>query len=93
MSDNMRLDQRMESAVAAALERENKRAKAASPAMIISTLLYLALLVWALMLASRVAPGPYRTLHLTMAILFAPAYVLAHYIGAWQESKPSYSSM
>ena len=43
--------------------------------------MYLIFFVWALTLASKVQPGPYRTMHMMLALLFAPVYVLAHYIG------------
>ena len=43
--------------------------------------IYLIFFVWALSLASRVQPGPYRTMHMTLALVFSPIYVLAHYLG------------
>ena len=53
----------------------------AKPWMWVYFALYLIFFVWALMLAMRVPYGPERTLHLTLALVAAPAYVLAYYLG------------
>lgn len=37
--------------------------------------------VWGVMLAMKVPEGPERVKHVVLAAVFAPAYVLAHYIG------------
>ena len=42
--------------------------------------LYAVFFVWAILLAIRV-PQPQRAVHVTLAIVFGPAYVLAYYLG------------
>ena len=42
-------------------------------------ILHLVFLFWGVMLASK-QPKKDRTIHLVLAIVFAPAYVIAHYL-------------
>jgi len=44
-------------------------------------MIYLVFFVWAIMLALCVQKGPYRTMHLAIAMVFSPFYVVAHYLG------------
>lgn len=43
-------------------------------------ILWLVFLIWALMLAMQVSPGPNRVVHLFLALLFSPAYVVGSYL-------------
>lgn len=43
--------------------------------------IYFIFFIWALMLAMKTPMGPERTMHITLALVFAPAYVIAHYMG------------
>ncbi len=71
-----------------AVKYNNKKAnKKAQPWMIAYLVLWAIFLVWAVMLAMKVAPGPQRVMHLTFAFLFAPAYVLATYLGMLGQGK------
>lgn len=50
--------------------------------MTITVIFYLISMVFALMLAARVQPGPNRTLHMTLAMLAPPLYIIAYYAGS-----------
>jgi hypothetical protein len=41
---------------------------------------HLIFLIWAIILVSRLPKGPDRLLHLILAVLFSPLYVLGYYI-------------
>lgn len=47
----------------------------------IALVLYVLLSVYAVVLASRVVEGPQRTLHLTLAMITGPVYVVGHLVG------------
>lgn len=51
-----------------------------TPAMAISGVLYMVVIIWAVLLAMSVEPKA-RTTHLVFAILFSPAYIIAYYMG------------
>lgn len=51
------------------------------PWMYVYVVLWLIFFVWAIVIAMKVSTGNDRTIHLVFAILFAPAYVLAYYLG------------
>ena len=38
------------------------------------------LVIWALILAMRVSNGPEQKLHIVLAIIFAPAYIVSYYL-------------
>lgn len=42
--------------------------------------IFLVFFVWAIILAMK-APKDQRTVHLVLALVFSPAYVLAYYVG------------
>jgi len=59
----------------------NKNEKKARPWMTIYAILYIVFLIWAFSIVCKnVLPGPDRVLHMLFALLFAPAYVLVHYL-------------
>ena len=43
--------------------------------------IHLLLLFWAVALALQVPAGPERTEHVLFSIIFAPLYILSHYLG------------
>jgi len=49
--------------------------------------LYFVFLFWAVILAMRVPAGSKRTLHITVALIASPMYVLAHYLGQLGDDK------
>jgi hypothetical protein len=51
-----------------------------SPMRNLYIVLYLIFIVWAIVLAMKVPKGNDRTLHLVLAMVFSPAYVIGHYI-------------
>ena len=46
---------------------------------VVYVVLYLSFLIWAIVLAMKQDPSV-RTVHLVLAIVFAPAYVIAYYL-------------
>jgi hypothetical protein len=59
---------------------EKKKEKKMSGPLVFYTLVHLIFLVWGVMLAFRSVPRQNRVMHLTLAIVFGPAYVLGYYI-------------
>lgn len=53
----------------------------------VSAVVLLIFLVWAILLAMQVPPGPERVEHLVFAIVFSPIYVLAYYLGVMGDGK------
>jgi len=65
-----------------AVKYNNKKAmKDNRPWIIVYAVLWLVFLIWGVLLAMQLPPGPERTEHLLFALVFGPAYVLAYYLG------------
>ena len=63
------------------LKNYRKKRKSMSEQLLMCyTLVHLIFLVWGVMLAFRSVPRQNRVMHLTLAIVFGPAYVLGYYI-------------
>ena len=45
------------------------------------TALWTIFFVWGILLAIKIPAGQMRSLHIVLAIVFSPAYVLAYYLG------------
>jgi succinate-acetate transporter protein len=58
-------------------EQNMKRAK---PWIYVYLLLWMIFFVWAVLLAMKASTGPDRVIHLVLAVLFSPLYVLSHYL-------------
>ena len=66
-----------------AIKYNNKEnMKKARPWIYVYLVLWLIFMVWGILLAMKIAPGPERVEHLLFALVFGPAYVLAYYLGA-----------
>lgn len=66
-----------------AIKYDNKETmKKAKPWAFVYMVLWFIFIVWALLLAMKVPAGPERIEHLVFAMVFGPAYVLAHYLGS-----------
>lgn len=66
-----------------AINYTNKEnAKKARPWATVCAIIWLIFFFWALMLAMKIPAGPERVEHVLFALVFSPAYVLAHYLGA-----------
>jgi len=69
-------------ALRAGIQYNNKQnINKSMPWLYVYLILYLIFFVWAIVLALRVPRGSQRTMHLTLALVFPPAYVLAYYVG------------
>lgn len=55
--------------------------KKLKPYMYVSFAIMFIFIVWALLLAMKVSPGPDRVAHLVFAIVFSPIYVIGYYLG------------
>jgi bacteriorhodopsin len=55
--------------------------KKAKPWIWVYLALYVIFFVWAILLAVQVPAGQMRTVHVALAIVFSPVYVLAYYLG------------
>ena len=66
-----------------ALKYNNKQNnKNSQPWVWVYLAMYVIFFVWAIILAlTYTVPGPGRTLHVTLAMVFSPFYVLAYYFG------------
>lgn len=58
-----------------------KEEKKWSKTLLVYSIIHLVFLIWGILIALK-TPKKYRSLHVTLAIVFAPAYVLAHYLSA-----------
>lgn len=68
----------LETAIEKAREKNRKDNMVANSVM---GALYLILLVWAVILAMRISDENTRILHMILAVLFPPLYVISYYIG------------
>jgi len=59
-----------------------KRQRPSKVAAAIATGIYIVFVVWAVMLALRVAPQDEQVKHIVFAVLFPPIYVVSVYLGA-----------
>lgn len=77
-----------------ALKKNNKDAmKKAQPWIYVYMTLWMIFLVWAILLAMQIHPGPNRIVHLVFAMAFSPVYVIAYYLGVLGENKKAMMSM
>ena len=60
---------------------KNIREKKLTPVQIIGVVIYILVIVWAILLAVRVSSAEMRTMHIVYALVLAPVYVLAYYMG------------
>ena len=59
---------------------ENQEIKRLGVFLYLSLIFWIMCSVWGIILALRLPRGPERTMHLTFAIVFGPAYLLAYYL-------------
>jgi len=69
-------------AVNKAIKYTNNKNMKKGPWATVCAIIWVLFFFWALMLAMQVPAGHERVEHVLFAILFSPAYVLAHYVGA-----------
>jgi hypothetical protein len=63
-------------------EIDKKIEKNTKPWVYVYAVIWMIFFVWALILAMSLPKGPGRVVHLTLAMVFSPLYVLAYYFGA-----------
>ena len=73
--------QDFESALKSASRYVRDEEKPPSNTMKVVCIVYLIIGVWALLLALRVPSGTKRIEHIVFALIFPPAYIVAHYLG------------
>ena len=83
MSENVCANQdRFNVAVRKAIRKNNEDAVENSQNWILLyVLLMLGFLIWAVTLAMKMPKGPEKILHLVIAMVASPVYVLAYYVG------------
>lgn len=54
--------------------------KTSNTFMVVSIIIYLILLIWAVMIAMQVSSREDRTLHIFFAIMAPPAYIISHFL-------------
>jgi hypothetical protein len=59
------------------VEKENQPNKTSK---IVGSLIYCAIILWALLLASKIQVQD-KIIHIVLALLFAPVYIISYYIG------------
>ena len=70
-------------AVKKAVDEMDKNAvEKTKPWLYVYAVIWMIFFVWALLLAMSLPKGPTRVVHLTLAMVFSPLYVLAYYFGA-----------
>jgi hypothetical protein len=72
---------------------EKENLKKVKPWVYVSATLWLVFFVWALLLAMQVEAGQNRLVHLVLAMVFSPVYVLSYYIGVVSDDKNVVMSM
>jgi hypothetical protein len=63
-------------------EIDKKAVEKIKPWAYVYAVIWMIFFVWALLLAMSLPKGPGRVVHLTLAMVFSPLYVLAYYFGA-----------
>lgn len=69
-----------------AVKRMRRTESRMTGAMVISTIIWLILIIWAVLLAMQVRKED-RVLHLVLALVFGPLYIIAHYLGCASHGK------
>jgi hypothetical protein len=64
-----------------AVKYELKKEKPNKTAQIVGSIIYIALLFWAVSLAMKIQPKSESVEHILLAVLFPPVYIMAYYIG------------
>ncbi len=81
MSSNVCQDQNsFNNALATGLDTYSEQRKMSSGSMVLYLLLVLAFFIWALVLAFRMKKGNERLLHLFVAMIASPLYVISYYL-------------
>ena len=52
-----------------------------SPIQILTALVYVIIIVWALLLAMSVKDPNVKVIHLVFALIFPPVYIISYYVG------------
>lgn len=67
-----------------ALKYSNKKeTKKLGTVLIIYVIIHMIFVVWGVLLAFKSQPPENRVVHITLALVFAPAYVLSYYINEY----------
>ena len=61
-------------------KRERHRLRKMSGVICIYSVIHLIFLIWGIMLAFKSQPPKNRVIHMTLAIIFSPIYVLSYYL-------------
>jgi len=59
---------------------DNKNVKEAIPLMKIYIILWAITFTWAILIALKVSEPEHRVIHVTLAAVFSPAYLIGHYL-------------
>ena len=63
-----------------AVKYVEKKQKPSVMVTIVALVIFVAIFLWAIYLAAKTTPGQEKTLHLTMAMVFSPFYVISSYL-------------
>ena len=58
-----------------------KKEEPRAVAVIIVSVIYLVVMIWAVILALKISSGDERTKHVLFALLFSPLYIIAYFLG------------
>lgn len=64
-----------------AIKNMVKKDEQSTTSQVIFVLVYMFLIVWALMLASRMPSGNAKSMHYMFAIIAPPIYIISYYVG------------
>lgn len=59
---------------------DKKQEQTLSGPLAIYMVIHMIFLIWGILLAFKSTPSDHRVIHITLAIVFGPAYVLSYYI-------------
>jgi len=67
-----------------AVKAYDKHEKPKNWILIVSVLIYLVFIIWAVILVAKMSPSDDKNKHYVLAILFSPAYIISYYVNDMQ---------
>lgn len=63
-----------------AIKYVEKKQRPSKATILVGLIIFIVIFLWAIYLAAKTNPGQEKTLHLTLAMVFSPFYVISSYL-------------